>query len=72
MSREVPILKLPKPSLVHMFWESRSLLELGMTNMLMPSPVITPAIYSRTDGEAGWHVCMNRRIDLASQAEVQS
>tara|TARA_R110002167_G_scaffold261822_5_gene468516 strand:- start:5392 stop:5544 length:153 start_codon:yes stop_codon:yes gene_type:complete len=49
-----------------------SILELGMTNMLMPSPVITPAIYSRTDGEAGWHACMNRRIDLAGQAEVQS
>jgi pimeloyl-ACP methyl ester carboxylesterase len=36
MSRAVPILKLPKPSLVHMFGEGRSLIELGMTGMFMP------------------------------------
>jgi pimeloyl-ACP methyl ester carboxylesterase len=36
MSKEVPVLKLPKPKLLHMFTEGRSILEFGMTSMLMP------------------------------------
>ena len=36
MSIEIPILKLPKPSLVHMFAEGRSILELGVTSIFMP------------------------------------
>ena len=42
MSREVPILKLPKPSLVHMFGEGRSIFELGMTGMFMPFLLSAP------------------------------
>lgn len=36
MNTEVPNLKLQKPSLVHMFGEGRSIVELGMTSMFMP------------------------------------
>lgn len=36
MTTDVPILKLPKPSLIHMFAEGRSILELGMSAMFMP------------------------------------
>lgn len=42
MSKDVPILKLPKPSLVHMFGEGRSILELGMTGMFMPFLLSAP------------------------------
>ena len=41
----------------------------AMQNMLMPPPVPTSAIYSRTDGVAHWQACMHRRIDLCDQAE---
>ena len=36
MSREMPILTLPKPALKHMLAEGRSVLELGVTSMFMP------------------------------------
>ncbi|MFT4940096.1 MAG: pimeloyl-ACP methyl ester carboxylesterase [Paraglaciecola sp.] len=36
MSREMPVLTLPKPSLMHMFAEGRSIVELGVTSMFMP------------------------------------
>jgi pimeloyl-ACP methyl ester carboxylesterase len=36
MSKEMPILTLPKPALKHMLAEGRSVLELGVTSMFMP------------------------------------
>lgn len=40
-----------------------------MLNMLSPPPVPTSAIYSRSDGVAHWQACMNKRIEIADQAE---
>lgn len=36
MNTDAPILKLPKPSLIHMLTEGRSLIELGMSALFMP------------------------------------
>jgi pimeloyl-ACP methyl ester carboxylesterase len=40
-----------------------------MLNMLVPPPVPTSAIYSRTDGVAHWKACMNKQIDFTDEAE---
>jgi pimeloyl-ACP methyl ester carboxylesterase len=36
MNTDAPILKLPKPSLIHMLTEGRSIIELGMSALFMP------------------------------------
>ena len=36
MSIQIPIPKLPKPSMLHMFAEGRAIVELGMTSVFMP------------------------------------
>lgn len=40
-----------------------------MQNMLIPPPVPSSAIYSRTDGVAHWQACTNRQIGLLDEAE---
>jgi hypothetical protein len=41
----------------------------AMLNMLLPPPVPTSSIYSRTDGVAHWQACLNQRIHICDQAE---
>ena len=40
-----------------------------MQNMLIPPPVPSSALYSRTDGVAHWQACINKQIDLFDKAE---
>lgn len=40
-----------------------------MQNMLIPPPVPSSAIYSRTDGIAHWQACINREVELFDEAE---